>query len=732
MRRTLSLKSKLVLVLLLVSLISVLVIGLLGWWNSRATLTSTISTQLVTVRRAKADQIEAYFGTLRAQVETLSQDDMLVQAMVQFNKTFKALQNKQVAVAQDKALETYYTTQFFPKLFANFPGQADYTLYRPDNQAGLYLQYYYIAANPHTKDAEKGLLDQATDDSEYSKVHAYYQPRLRNLIQKFGYYDLILVNFETGDVVYTVEKQTDFGSNLDHGPYNKSNEARVVDLVRANADRGSTQLVDFELYRPSYGAPGAFWAAPLYNGSHIVGILLLQISLAPINKIMTYNQDWVHAGLGKTGEAYLVGPDLLMRSDSRFLVEDPKAYGVTLGANGVPDRTVQLITKLNTTILLQKLSSVAAIEATQGHEGTLLANDYRGVPSLIAYQPLTLDGLQWGLVVKMSQAEVFAPIYNFQNYLLIATVLMMLLCTFSAILIANFFMRPVNVLTESARKVGAGQYDVQINLKTGDELGELATTFNDMVQGIRQQTNILEQKNREIERLLLNLLPSAAARRVQNGETRIVDQVQQVTVLYASVMGFQELAKQKEAEEIADILQDMTIDLDEAGERYDIEKLAAVGQRFIGVCGLSTPHLDHSRRSADFALAALRIVQRVNKKYNINLNLRMGIHAGALMAGVIGVNKIIYEMWGETVNIASYLNEDAGPNTILASQEIYERLHEQYMFRRHREAQRDQPRPVAWALEGMVNAGEPQPVRAPENPEAKLSTGLPPTPAKAR
>ena len=92
-----------------------------------------------------------------------------------------------------------------------------------------------------------------------------------------------------------------------NGPYRQGNEADAFALARANAERGAVQLVDFELYRPGYGIPTSFWSIPLYNGPHLVGIMLVQISLAEVNKIMTYNAEWEQAGLGKTGEIYIIG-----------------------------------------------------------------------------------------------------------------------------------------------------------------------------------------------------------------------------------------------------------------------------------------------------------------------------------------------------------------------------------------------------------------------------------------
>ena len=193
MLNRLSVKSKLVIIMLLVGLCSAFLVGYLGWSNSRDSLQASILNSSVTIRKEKAAQIEAYFRNLRNQVEILSQNDMVIEASVRFNRTFQQLQDEVPPEEWDKALETYYTEQFFPKLFANLPGQAEYALYRPESQAGLYLQYQYIAANPHPE-GEKFLLDKAADGSAYSETHAYYHPRLLEMVKKYGYDDLIIVN----------------------------------------------------------------------------------------------------------------------------------------------------------------------------------------------------------------------------------------------------------------------------------------------------------------------------------------------------------------------------------------------------------------------------------------------------------------------------------------------------------------------------------------------------------
>lgn len=702
MRKGLSIKSKLVLILISISLLSILVIGFLGWRNNRATLTAQVFNQMLAIRRTKAEQLAAYFHGMRNQVEVLSQDDMIIEAMIAFNRGFRALRNQPISEEINTGLENFYKAQFFPKLFANLPGQADYALYRPTNPAGLYLQYHYIAANPYQTDAEKTLLDQAKDGSDYSVQHAYYHPRLRNIAQKLGFDDLVLVNVESGDVVYTTGKQTEFGSNLVSGPYRQGNEADAFELARTNSERGSVQLVDFELYRPGYGIPTAFWSVPLYNGPHLVGIMLIQISLAEVNKIMTYNAEWAEAGLGQTGETYIVGQDLMMRSNSRFLIEDSVGYLAQLRTFGIPERTLGMIEKLSTNILFQKINSVAARESTQGRSDVVLALDYRQQPVISAYQPVTLETLQWGLIAEIDQAEAFAPIYTFQNNLLIATVLMIVLCTFGAVLVASGFLRPVNQVIAGARQARSGQLDVTLPVTSKDELGELATGFNELLQSIRQQTILLDQKQQEVDHLRLTLLPTILAQRLQKGEVQILEEASAITLLTAKLAGWPELASKKTAPDIAQLLQELTVDLDEAAVRQDLERFAAGPQRFVGICALSRPHLDHSRRTVEFALAAEQIVQRFNQKHGATLQMSMAIHAGAVTAGVIGTTRPTAELWGEAIEVVDGLGVEAMPNTILVSQIVYDQLKEQYKFQRYTKTGRAASRPAAWVLEGAV------------------------------
>ncbi|MCL1468770.1 adenylate/guanylate cyclase domain-containing protein [Argonema galeatum] len=674
-----SIKSKIQIMLLMASLGSILVVGYLSWSKIRGAIEDKIYNQLTSVRTSKAYQIESYFKNMRHHVETLCEDRMVVAAMVEFNRAYRELDQQYIAPEWNAASEDYYKKEFFSRLSKVIPGEPDIETYRPYTQPARYLQYQYIAKNTNPVGKKDELVD-AQDGSEYSKFHSKYHPIFRNLIKKFGYYDFFLINFKTGEVAYTVYKETDFGTNLEKGPYKESNLAEVVAAVQKSPDRGAIQIVDFKPYRPSYMAPAAFIAGPIYNGPHIVGILAIQLPVDEINNVLTGNKNWKQDGLGNTGETYMIGSDMLMRSVSRFLIEDPKGYQAALKSIGTPESNMQLIERLGTSILLQNVNTPSAQAAIAGIQGTTIVKDYRGRTVLSSYGPLKLEGLDWGIIAEMDLSEAYQPVYALQRDLFIATVILVLLIVYLANVAAHSFVRPLEVMIAGARKVGEEDPSFEEVLNSRNEFGDLAQLVKEMAHGVHNQTNLLAQKNRENEALLLSILPSKVVERLKKGEERIADRIEQVTVISATIFGLTKLGANREVGEVADLLNELIDLLSQAAANHDVEMFKTIGERYIAVCGLSKPRLDHSKRSVDFALEAMDVLHNFNNRFGIKLSLSAGIHAGAVMAGIIGTKKLNYDLWGETLALANELNAHAEPNTIRVTQDLRDRLQDLYSF----------------------------------------------------
>ena len=692
-----SIKSKLIVMLLVVSGSSILVTAYVGYQSGKSNLNKRVFDQLTSVRASKAYQIESYFKNIRNHTETLSEDPSITAAMRSFTDAYQKLQTEKIANPINSKINQYYNQEFLPRLIKSTGGSPIVESYTPKVAASQYLQYHYIANNPNPIGKKQQLSD-PKDGSDYTEVHKRYHPIFRNIIKKFSYYDMFLID-PNGTVVYTVFKETDFATNFQTGPYKNSNLAKLNRLVQNAKERDYSKIVDFEAYSPSYDAPAGFIAAPIYENSQLIGVLAFQLPVDEINNVMTGNRKWEADGLGKSGETYLVGRDFLMRSVSRFLEQDPKGYGEILRSLGVKESVIRRINQYKSSILQQPVRTEAVEEALAGKEGTQIIKDYRSIPVLSSYAPLQLEGLDWVILSEIDLAEAYAPIYSFAKQILIYATLLSLLVTLIAMGLAYWFVQPINQLIANARKVAAGELDAIATLKNEDEFGELAKSFNAMVRSLRTQTNLVKEKSQENEQLLLSVFPSSIAKRLKKGERNIAEDVSNVAVIFSNLTGFSKLSETLTAYEIVSILNDLVAAFDESAERYGIEKIKTIGDSYLGVCGLSIPYLDHDKRVLDLALDMLSIVRRFNHEREFELNIRIGINSGDVVAGIVGRNKFIYDVWGDTINLASALRAACPPGMILVSQQVYRRLQDIYQFEAMPDVESDGKTKVqAWRL----------------------------------
>ena len=384
--------------------------------------------------------------------------------------------------------------------------------------------------------------------------------------------------------------------------------------------------------------------------------------------------------MGETGQSYLVGSDYLMRSNDRWLLEDPPRYWGRLRDENVPEAAVKRIQRLNTTILQRQVKTPAVEGALQGKTGTAVIQGLSGQQVTSSYSPLNIQGLKWVLVTEQGVAETDAPILAFRKHFRLSTALIVILAAGLALLLARAFVKPIRALRDGARKFGAGDMEVVVPVTSGDELGQLTGTFNEMVRSIRHQTEVIEQKNAENERLLRNILPGVIAERLKQGEKSIADGFADVTVLFADVVGFTAFSSHTPAAELVSLLNDLFSRFDAASQRHGIEKIKTIGDCYMAVCGLPTPRLDHARAMIEMARDMVRELGQFNHDRGTNLQLRIGLNCGPVVAGVIGSIKFIYDLWGDTVNLASRMETTGVPGAIQVSESVYRELSEEYPF----------------------------------------------------
>lgn len=396
------------------AIILVAIIGWLGISSGKTAVETQVADKLISQRDAKKSEIEAYFDTLTKQVQTFSNDRMIIGAMNELGSAFGEFKDEQTFVDPEqriKSLESYYTQQFGAKyetLNTTSTVNAKSLLHSLDADS-LALQYQYISANPNPL-GEKDALITANDGTEYSSLHNKFHPHIRDYLQKFEYYDIFLVDPESGDIIYSVFKELDYTTSLIDGPYADSGIAQVYNQANASNDPSFVAVSDFAPYTPSYEGQAAFIASPIFDGNRKVGVLIFQMPIDRINSIMTYAENWKDVGMGDSGETYLVGSDHKMRSMGRFIIEDKQGYLDVLAQSGMSSDQMSKIIIKESTIGLQPVESPGAKQSLNGETGFATFNDYRGIPVLSAYTPLNIPGLNWVILSEVDVEEAYAGV----------------------------------------------------------------------------------------------------------------------------------------------------------------------------------------------------------------------------------------------------------------------------------------------------------------------------------
>jgi len=188
----------------------------------------------------------------------------------------------------------------------------------------------------------------------------------------------------------------------------------------------------------------------------------------------------------------------------------------------------------------------------------------------------------------------------------------------------------------------------------------------------------LEQE--KSERLLLNILPEAIAARLKQAEGVIADSFSNVTVMFADIVGFTKLSSGIPAIKLVNMLNEIFSAFDQLAEQYNLEKIKTIGDSYMVVGGLPVARHDHAEAIAEMALEMQKTIATLNIKNDKSLSLRIGINTGAVVAGVIGSKKFIYDLWGDTVNIAARMESHGIEGRIQVSAATYHMLWDKYHF----------------------------------------------------
>jgi class 3 adenylate cyclase len=186
----------------------------------------------------------------------------------------------------------------------------------------------------------------------------------------------------------------------------------------------------------------------------------------------------------------------------------------------------------------------------------------------------------------------------------------------------------------------------------------------------------LDAARTRVDDLLHSIMPREIAERIQGGETTIADIHDEVSILFADLVGFTAMSRQMSASQLVDMLNTVFSRFDAAADRLGVEKIKTIGDAYMAVGGLSSGEASraHAERMADFALAMREITAEISAETGLPVDVKIGLHIGPVVAGVIGVKKPAFDCWGEAVNMASRLESSSGPGAILISEAAFDRL----------------------------------------------------------
>ena len=688
--------------LALVAIGSIAVLSYVAYSTSKDALTHSVFEHLTSVRASKKYQIESQFEFLRNQASNLADDTMMVDLMKGLRAGFAEKKDAPIPPEWSAAITAYYRDDFLPKLARNVEEKPILESYLPRSPASQYFQYFYIAANPNPT-GEKYRLNDAGDGSHFSAVHKIYQPIIVQLVLQFGFDNLMLIDSDSGDVVYTFGKSPVFGTNCVTGCYADSLRGLYESLAHSR-EKNAVKIVDFRHFAPSQGNPVAIVAAPIFDGLAQIGILALQLPVSEINRVMTGDRGWVREGLGQTGETYLVGPDHLMRSEARRLIDDRAGYFNQLQQAGFSAGDMGSVVLTGTAILGQSVHTRAVEEALTGKEGTTVLKNALGVPALTSYAPLNIPGLRWVIIAEQSEQEAFAPLNRLSYTILASTVVILGCILVVATYLARAFVRPISKLMQGVRKLQAGQTSATVELTSDDEFSHLAAAFNTMTGNLHSATEHMEQEKRQNEQLLLNIMPPSAGRRFRAGDEQIVEEFAHLCVLFAELDGYGELISSLAAQRALEEMNEIIGLIDEAAEQHGVLKIKAAGPGYLATAGMEERSCDAPEEHIlEFAAEILQRIERLNRERQIRLRVRIGVDQGRVIGATMGQMKLTYDIWGEVVDSAREIVRYCPQNAILTTGSVRDRVLADYEFDTPIRVTRQSGREIiAWPVRARV------------------------------
>lgn len=662
-----SLRRRLEFTLVGVALVSVLLLSGLNYVFARVLISDSVEAQLSSLRDTRVQSIERGAGRVQDSVSMLAVTPSVVTAFEALSAGYTEVE-RSLTPAQLGELEARYDEALQPLRDAG--QEVPTAALVPASGSGQFVQYQYIAQNPDGFD-ERDRLDDAGDGSSYSRAHAEYHPLLRSLMQNAGMSDLMFVDVDTGEVVYSVQKRIDVGTNAVDGPWAENGLGRVVDAL-ATVPIGETVISDMVFYGPARAQAVFLLATTIRSTGDATGALVAQLPVQALTDVVTSGQDWELLGLDETGDVYLVGADGTLRTDTREWLDDPEQFLEEHFDRNADEALIERMQLVGSAALTQQVDNRAVEAALSGDTFVGTVTTYDGDRAFAASGPVRIGGLNWAVVIEKERAEATEGLASLLRGTLVVMAVLLPVTALLGWWMARSLTRPFGQLVDAAGRIARGEPATGVGGLGNNELGDVGRQLESVAARLAAEEAALVVEEEQINAVLEAVVPPRLVDRVRSGEQGIADLVDSATVISFLVDGIPE-ATGSNQDTVFEISEQLVEGVEQLQERYGVERIrrSTTSALFATGLGVDEPQID---AAAEFTAALLRMVQSVGAEYGQSLSVRAGLATGDVASGVIGQQQLAFSMWGEPVTTAFTLASLARTGEILVDAQVCDAL----------------------------------------------------------
>lgn len=665
-----SFRARLTRMLVLVAAVSVVVLAAINTAITRDLLDDAVRNQLITLRDARTGAIERGIARVEASVARLAQDPAVAAAMGDLRAGYVDLADESGTDADADAVVSALEDRYDEEVLSSFDeaglDHPPASSLVPASTSGRVVQYQYLEQNPFPP-GERAEFDEADDGSAYSRAHGEFHPLLRDLAGRAGFRDLLLVEPDGVEVVYSVQKYIDVGTDIDTGPYADTGLGDVLDrLARGVADEAT--VADGTFYLPYGGTPALFFAAAIRSGAETLGVVVTTLPIDVVTELTTAEQNWEELGLGDTGDVYVVGSDETLRSEPRRWLEDPDSYVARYRDQGGEERVASLMEITGSPVLLQTIDNAAIQAADDDEEYVGRVTGLLGRRTTAAAAPVDVAALDWTVVTEQAVSETDDPLWTYVRRIGVLLLVLLSCIALVGVFMARVLTRPVRPLVDAAGRVADGDLTTEVPDLGRNELGDVAVQIRQVTAQLHQQESTIAEEEQRIDEMLHAVVPDRLVDRLRRGEWSIADALDTATVVAVAFDGFP-TATAADQEAVIELASQLNAELDDAAARHGVERVRMSTERQLFVTGVERSDACVADALA-FALDVVDATSMLGQEFDVDLTARVGVATGEVATGTVGASQLSFTVWGDPPALAAELEGFARPGEVLVAPQV--------------------------------------------------------------